>query len=394
MIERFRTDRDVNREPVWLTADAVVALALGFLTVSQMTSDAAVAEFGEVEGLGWVLVLGPTALLLVRRVVPATALAAAAVLYLLAGVDHVEGNALLAASFLAYTVAVTRPVRDSATITAAAAVPVSLTAFYGPGGIDPLVVPVSLFFFGIGWVVGVQVRKSQIRQHELAEKAEATREEVAEIARRAVADERLRIARDLHDAVGHAVNVMVMQAGAARLASRDERTAQSLHDIERVGRSALSDLDRMLGLLDRSDGDGVPLEPTHGLADIARLVEGVRATGADVHLADGCSGVIDPAIERPIGAAAYRIVQEALTNAVKHAGPARIEVSLRCDDDEIVVSVADNGRGAAAAPTGVGGRGIVGMKERVSVLGGRLSAQPRVGGGFAVTAHLPRMKER
>jgi signal transduction histidine kinase len=103
--------------------------------------------------------------------------------------------------------------------------------------------------------------------------------------------------------------------------------------------------------------------------------------------------VIDLAVERPISAAAYRIVQEALTNAMKHAGPARIEVSLVCDADDLVVSVVDDGRGAASNTHQDGGRGIAGMTERASVLGGRLVAGPRVGGGFRVEARLPRSKE-
>jgi signal transduction histidine kinase len=393
MFERLRADRAVNREPVWFAADALLALLLGYLTVASMRGVGYVSEFGRVEGLGWFLALGPTALITVRRVAPATCLAAAAVFYVATGFDHGEGNAVLAAPFLAYMVAVTRPPRISAVMVAVAAVPSSLTAFYGPGDLDPIPLAVTLVFFGLGWFAGVTARSTQRRADQLAADAEDARQQASETARRAVAEERLRIARELHDAVGHAVNVMVMQAGAARMAAGDERTVDTLRDIERVGRSALSDLDRMLGLLHGDGGDAAPLEPAHGIGDIARLVEDVRVAGADVHLDDRCQGSIDLAVERPISAAAYRIVQEALTNAIKYAGPARIDVSLVCDADDLVVSVVDDGRGAASRTNGRGGRGIAGMHERASVLDGHLVAGPRVGGGFGVEARLPRSKE-
>ncbi len=393
MFERLRADRTVNRNPVWFAADALLVLFLGYLTIGSMRGADYVGEYGPVEGIGWFLALGPTALILVRRVAPATCLAAAAAFYVATGFDHGEGNAVLAAPFLAYMVAVTRPPRASAVMVALAAVPSSLTVFYGPGDLLPIPLLLTLIFFGLGWFAGVTARSIEHRADLLAAEAEDARQQAAETARRAVAEERLHIARELHDAVGHAVNVMVMQAGAARMAAVDEPTVNSLREIERVGRSALSDLDRMLGLLHRDGSDVAPLEPAHGIGDIARLVEGVRAAGADVHLDDRCRGAIDLAVERPISAAAYRIVQEALTNAVKHAGPARIEVSLVCDADDLVVSVVDDGRGAASTPQREGGRGITGMHERASVLGGGLVTGPRIGGGFGVEARLPRGKE-
>jgi signal transduction histidine kinase len=392
MIERLRPDRLPNREPAWYAADAVLVFLLGFLTIDAARSDMYIAEYGRVQGLAWLWVLAPSALVLLRRTLPATAALLAALAYVLAGFEAGEGNSILAAPFLAYSVALTRPPRMSALIVALAAVPASATTFYGPGRVVIIAFPVSVLFFGLGWVVGTRVRHSQLRARALAEAADVAREEAAEAAERAVADERARIARELHDAVGHAVNVMVMQAGAARLVADDERTIGSLREIERVGRSALSDLDRMLGLLRSTDDDRAPLEPAHGLADIDQLIAGIEATGAEIRFDDRCRGTIDPAVERPIGAAAYRIVQEALTNVVKHAGPARVEVALTCDDDELVVCVVDDGRGAATEPV-PGGRGLLGMRERVAVLGGRLDAGPRSGGGFRVEAHLPRQKE-
>ncbi|UUY05895.1 histidine kinase [Svornostia abyssi] len=237
------------------------------------------------------------------------------------------------------------------------------------------------------WLVGVRTRRARERAERLEEDAQAARAEAAAAAQEAVTEERRRIARELHDAVGHAVNVMVVQAGAGRFVTSDATAREVLERIEAVGRTALSDLDRMLGLLD-DDGDGAPREPAHGVADLPRLVDGVRATGADVTLR--CDDLGDLDRERPLGAAVFRIVQEALTNAVKHAGPARIDVVVTGSAGELAVEVRDDGRGAAAQRPRDGGRGLAGMRERVAVLGGRLEAGPQAGGGFRVHARLPR----
>jgi signal transduction histidine kinase len=393
VIERMRADRLPNRELAWYAADALLVVLLGYFTIDSNRSATYVEQYGRVVGSGWIWVLGPTALILVRRTIPATALALATLMYLVAGVSHGDGNSILAAPFLAYTVALTRPPRVSAAMVATAGLLVAFTGLYGPGPRLALAIPVVVLVFGVGWAVGVRVRTSHDRAGVLAARAEQARREAAESAHLAVVHERARIARELHDAVGHAVNVMVMQAGAARMVTTDERSATSFREIERVGRSALLDLDRMLGLLRDDGGPSAPLEPAHGLVDIGELVDGVRAAGADVVLDDRCTRPLDPDMERPIGAAAYRIVQEALTNAVKHAGPASIRVVLSCDDSELVVSVVDDGRGAASVPS-LGGRGIAGMKERVAVLGGTLAAGPRPGGGYSVEATFPRPEER
>ena len=393
VIERLRADRLPNRDLAWYAADALLVVLLGYFTIDSNRSATYVEQYGQVVGSGWIWVLGPTALILVRRTIPATALGLATLMYLVAGASHGDGNSILAAPFLTYTVALSRPPRVSAAMVATAGLLVALTGLYGPGPRLALAIPVVILVFGVGWAVGVRVRTSQHRARELAASAEQARREAAESAHLAVVDERARIARELHDAVGHAVNVMVMQAGAARMVTTDARSAASFREIERVGRSALLDLDRMLGLL-RDDGDpSAPLEPAHGLADLDALVAGVRAAGADVVFENRCGQAIDPDVERPIGAAVYRIVQEALTNAVKHAGPASIRVTLSCDEAELVVTVVDDGRGAASAPS-IGGRGIAGMNERVAVLGGRLAAGPRPGGGYKVEAAFPRPEER
>ncbi len=393
MLERLRPDRQQTRKLVWFASDALIAVMLIWITVESLRSDAYISEFGPVEGWGWVLAISPTLLLFVRRLVPATALAVATLLYMLASVWQGDSNAPLAVPFFAYSVGLTRPVRVSALMVGTAAVAMSTSLFYGPGDPVLLSVPVTFMLFGIGWLVAVSIRYNQDRAVALAVEAEELRTTAARVAEQAVADERSRIARELHDAVGHAVNVMVMQAGAARLATDDERLVQALREIARVGRSALTDLDHMLGLL-YAEGDNLALlSPTRSSADIVRLCDETRAGGADIHLHNRCDEALDRTMELPTGAAAYRIVQEALTNALKHAGPARIDVTLECTERHLNITVQDNGLGANAPATPGGGRGIAGMTERANVLGGTLAAGPLDSGGFLVEAQIPRPAE-
>jgi signal transduction histidine kinase len=367
--------------------DALVAALFTWITVVSLRSGAYVDEYGAVEGAGWLLALSPNALLLVRRHAPVAALGAATGLYLLASATQGDSNAPLAIPFFAYSVGLTRPPRVSATIVAAAALALSTATFYGPGDPDALVIVVWFVLFGGGWAVAVSVRSSQDRAERLGRAVDDLEASQARIAAGAVAEERARIARELHDAVGHAVNVMVLQAGAARLSHQPDKAFLALAEIEKLGRSALTDLDHLLGLLDESDA------PIRGAAktsaDIATMVEEMRTAGADITLRDDCQSPVG----RHVGAAAYRIVQEALTNALKHAGVAHVQVTLSCTATHLHLLVADDGRVPPATGSVGGGRGIVGMTERAKVLGGRLTAGPAEGGGFSVHAVLPLSQE-
>ena len=219
--------------------------------------------------------------------------------------------------------------------------------------------------------------------HEAALRAEEEREEQAS---RAVADERRRIAREMHDVVAHSVSVMVVQAaGARRILDRDpERAAEAARLIERTGRGALLEMRRLLGVFGTGD-EPAAMAPQPTLDELSSLVERARAAGLPVTFA--VEGEPRPL---PAGAeaAVFRVVQEALTNALKHAGSAPTEVVLRWDDDALEVVVADHG-GAQGASLPSGGHGIVGMRERVKVYGGSLSARPDPDGGFVVRARLP-----
>jgi signal transduction histidine kinase len=204
-------------------------------------------------------------------------------------------------------------------------------------------------------------------------------------AREAVVAERARIARELHDAIAHNVSMMVVQAGAERrvLEPEQESTREVLESVEEVGRGALTEMRRLVGML-RADEDD-PLAPQPGLADLPRLVAQVREAGLPVELA-----VEGEQRELPVGLelSAYRIVQEALTNALKHAGDARAIVRVRYLQDSLELEVVDDGAGAPDAAAG-GGHGLVGMRERVALYGGRFEAARRPTGGFTVRALLP-----
>jgi signal transduction histidine kinase len=200
----------------------------------------------------------------------------------------------------------------------------------------------------------------------------------------AARDERSRIAREMHDVVAHGLSVIVVQADGARYAAaKDPEVAVgTLETISATGREALTEMRRLLGLLRKGD-TGVAPQP--GLDDVRHLVDEARASGMRV-----AADLPEPAPDVPdgVGLAAYRIVQEALTNARKHAGPdAAVEVRVAVDRD-VAIDVRDDGRGAAARGDGRG-LGLVGMRERAAVHGGTLEAGPAPGGGFAVSARLP-----
>lgn len=219
--------------------------------------------------------------------------------------------------------------------------------------------------------------------------AQLAREQAAE-ARRVVTEERARIARELHDVVAHRVSLMTVQAGAAKtVAAVDPDGAhQAMAAVEQTGREALDELRHLLGVL-RPDAAAGDLGPQPGLADLAGLVKQFTDAGLEVSFATADA---HDALPARVDLFAYRIVQEALTNVLRHAGPdARAEVRVGVDTDGVVIEVRDDGQGATATPRT--GHGIVGMRERALLLGGRLDAGPRPGGGFQVVAHLPIREE-
>ncbi|MFL5963224.1 MAG: sensor histidine kinase [Gaiellaceae bacterium] len=202
--------------------------------------------------------------------------------------------------------------------------------------------------------------------------------------REAIAEERVRIARELHDVIAHSVSVMTVQAGAAEemLKVDPARAVEPVRAVQETGRQALFEMKRLVGML-REHDDEIGLAPQPGVGDIERLAVQMRDAGLPVEVR--VEGTARPV---PIGVdlSAYRVVQEALTNALKHAGAASAVVTLRYGEHDLTVEVADEGHGRGVKP---GGHGLIGMRERVGIFGGTFEAGPREGGGFAVRALLP-----
>ena len=273
---------------------------------------------------------------------------------------HRELRSALAGAAAGYAALVTIIVNDD--LAAASAVPI-------------------LVFAAVAWVIGRTIGEHGRRAEHLAARAERLERANAE----AVAAERARIARELHDVIAHSVSVMTVQAGAARLLLDEDpdRARAPLLAVEETGREALAEMRRLLGIL-RGDDERAALAPQPSIARIDALAEQVRTAGlpVDVHV-EGEPRPLSPGVDL----AAYRVVQEALTNALKHAGAARARVEVRYRDTALELAIVDDGRAPA---NGAGaGHGIVGMRERVSLYGGELRAGSRREGGFEVRATLP-----
>jgi len=239
---------------------------------------------------------------------------------------------------------------------------------------------------GFGFIVIILVWYIGRRLRFRAERAGHLEREHAAEARRAVAEERTRIARELHDVVAHRVSLMTVQAGAAKTVAADdlEGAVRAMEAVEVAGRQALSELRHLLDVL-RPEAEVDGLDPQPGLADVPRLVAQFEEAGLHVSLAMNGARTDLPA---RVDLSVYRIVQEALTNVLKHAGPSvRAEVRLSADTHAIAIEVLDNGHRATILPGS--GHGIVGMRERALLLGGSLDAGPRLDGGFQVVARLP-----
>ena len=258
--------------------------------------------------------------------------------------------------------------------------------------------------FIVSWVAGYALRE-RAEQAEAAEMRAALAErerEAAELrasfaerereaaARVAVAEERSAIARELHDIVAHAMSVMVLQVGAVRHRLPHTRTEdkQALGRVEQAGRTALAEMRRLLGAM-RSNADGVALGPQPGLDSLESLLEDLRGAGLPVQLQLEGNPLQLP---RAIDLSAYRIVQEALTNTLKHAHASQANVTVRYEPNHVELEVRDDGQGMGSS-NGTG-HGLVGIRERVKIYGGQMTAGPATDGGFVLTARLPVERSR
>ncbi|MFB4305490.1 sensor histidine kinase [Actinomadura sp. GTD37] len=338
-----------------------------------------------------VVLVGP---LVLRRTFPRAVFAVIALtsfVQCLAGVEPVPAN--IAVLMGLYTVTACRSFRWGLAAMLVAEVGAALVAWRYPTGTDDrkyTFIMLTVLVAGV-YVLGLHMRTRRAYLRSVEERAERLERERDNEVKVAMAAERARIARELHDVVAHNVSVIVVQADGASYAIDTDvgRARQALDTISSTGRLALAEMRRLLGVL-REDDDAGAFAPQPGVAEIDDLVEQVRASGLAVAFeVDGTPADMSEGRQLTV----FRIVQEALTNTLKHGGPeVNVSVRLRYADDALEVRVADDGRGAAAFDDGRG-HGLAGMRERVSVYGGDVRAAPRSGGGFEVVARLPVREE-
>ncbi|GLY91562.1 sensor histidine kinase [Actinoallomurus iriomotensis] len=391
----------IRSRRAWLGAHPVVADALvsAFLTVSCLIEAAFQKSYGDLPGkhpdvvCGVLMSVVVMSLTLRRRMpVPVMAFTLAGNV-LLTALGYVPTlGAGLACLVALYTVASHRGLGTSLPVGVLALV-VYVVSLAVQGRTFWQSVSNTVLFAG-AWLIGRSLRLRRAYLDELEARARRLEQAREADSRAARAEERSRIARELHDVVAHHVSVMTVQAGAARrILHRDPESVQdALSTIEQMGRTALGEMRRLVGVL-RTEAEPArsELSPQPGVGDVNGLVEQLRETGLQVQLwIEGESRSLSPGVDL----AAFRLVQEALTNTLKHAGPqARAWVRIQYADRQLEIEVEDDGRGLVAGlgrPGGGGnGHGLMGMRERVALYGGDLRIGPRSGGGFEVRARFP-----
>ncbi len=384
----------MTRAKVLVVADVVVVLTLLVTGLWQMLAwSEAAAEGGR--GVHAVLLAASAVPLLFRRrhavLVLVAVLVAAGIQYALGGG---LGQPFFAVVLALYSIGAHAPAPQ--TFVGPAVIALQVVAIDAPRLVrgDPVdeVVPAWFVLTGV-WGFGRWMRRRQVESAALAERADVAERDAADQAARAVTDERARIARELHDLVAHSLGVIVIQAqGGQRAMDTDpERARSALAAVESVGRGGLSEMRRLLNLLsdppggqERGGESAADTAPQPGLAQLRSLVERVRDAGLPVEV---CVEGDVRALPAGLELSAYRLIQEALTNTLKHAGPATVGVRVAYRPDRLEIDVVDTGTGSNR--TCSTGHGLVGMRERVSLYGGSLEVGNAPGGGFAVCARLP-----
>jgi signal transduction histidine kinase len=364
--------------PPHYVADTLLALVLGVPTVVGLVADP------ELEASPWLI--GPLAALTalplaLRRALPLAVfvLTVAAWLFILvAGVDTFAPGVAVAT----YTLAAHCERRTALRAGVAALLVLVPAHALSSGRLEIESAIPTLVGLAAAWVLGDNLRTRRAYYRELEDKAARLEREREQNERRAASEEQARIARELHDVIAHNVSVMVLQAAGGREVFDGDpaRAREALAAIESTGREALAELRRLLGV---SADSGAALAPQPGLSHVEALVEQVRTSGLDVELEidDG------PHVPAGVELAAYRVIQEALTNTLRHAFAHRVWIFVRRRELLLEVEVLDDGVGVSATPAD--GRGLVGMRERVALFGGALEAGPRTDGGFRVLARFP-----
>ncbi|WP_130494271.1 sensor histidine kinase [Motilibacter rhizosphaerae] len=378
---------------------AAVIVLLGGLSLPDEVHDAATDptaghRLHGPDGLAVLLMLGSTLPVATRRRSPLGSYAVVLVSATVAAAAHYPaGIAGVSGLVLLYSVGVLlerTPALVALGAGAAAYVAVSLLDPYDDTFIGGVV---NGGIYVAAWALGRTIRYRRAYTRELEARAERLQADRDVQLRATLVEERARIARELHDVVAHSLSVMTVQAAAAqRTADRDlERSKEAMAAVESTGRAALVEMRRIVGVLREQDTDHAAparLAPQPGLADLPELIGKVREAGLEVEMdLAGAPARLPAGVDLTV----YRIVQEALTNTLKHAGPTSACVRVSCWDSSVDVEVEDSGRGAAAfsSPTGRSGHGLVGMQERVALYGGSLRVGPRPGGGYSVSARIP-----
>jgi len=376
--------------------DVLIAVSVLLITFVSIASGASSPEGSQREwdALGVALVVIEVFPLLWRQKAPrAVAWSTTAVWIVIQGLGYPDSLAVIAPFIAIYGLAAYNPRRTAyvhAGFIGGLMFLWTLVGVVATDSVDEAALISVAFGVVLPFALGSVERERTGRIAEL-ERIHARQEQAeAEAAQAAVTSERTRIARELHDVVAHEMTVMTLQAeGARRLAGEaDPRITEALATISAAGRSGLAEMQRMIGVLRESADSAAPdgLAPAPSLADIPALARQVRESGMPVQLVMTGDGAMPAGVELN----AFRIIQEGLTNALKYAGPgATATVEVKKTPDAVVVTVRDDGRGASAEAAAAGGHGLVGMRERVEALGGKLDIGPAAGGGYRLHAVLP-----
>jgi signal transduction histidine kinase len=377
----------------WLSDGIVVALLLALFALQLAGEGTPVPGQRRTDPLAVLLIAAMIGSYLLHRSLPAAAATVTLTALLIQGLTHGQLYPGVNAFVLLFGIALhCNDRRRRIAVFVATLSCLTIAVWVQPTGVATTSTWIStLLLATVAGLVGENLRHRRARWAALQERAMMLESEREERARRAVVDERLRIARELHDVVAHSMSVIAVQAGVGHhvLDSQPEEARRALAAIETTSRAALTEMRRLLGVLRQEGQPRAELSPAPGLADLPQLLAQVRQAGLEV-TPTVTGDPVDAAA--PVGLTAYRIVQEALTNVIKHGGP-RATVSIHYCPDEVRLEICDDGRSHPDPQPRDEGHGLIGMRERVAVFGGRLSAGSQPGGGFRVTAQLPMTRE-
>ncbi len=376
-----------------LLIDGLAALAVFALLAQQLLTRPPLPGQHPTTTLTWLVGAVSIVPILTHRRFPRTSVAVCLSAVAIYAVGRYAAYPGFAVFVLNYSIALHSDERVSVPTLFASAVVVGVAVDLQPAKVAVLATYIaSEIFVGGAWLLGWNQRRRRSRWAELQARTERAERERQEEARRAVTEERLRIARELHDVIAHSMSVIAVQSGVGHhvIDSQPAAARQALAAIESTSRAALTEMRRLLGVL-RQEGEPLgSLTPAPGLTDLSSLATQVQGGGLQVWInVEGQRGPVPPAIDL----SAYRVIQEALTNVIKHAASVAATVTIRYRDDSVTVEIANQAPAVPVAdvpaPRTGSGHGIIGMRERVAVFGGEFAAGPRPGGGFEVRACFP-----